>query len=79
MKGKTFVYTVGERVVSNLAQAARAMNIQASGAESINVWSVVYRASDFVGAVTIVGPDATANVATALAAQAYAHAAKTLH
>ena len=79
VKGKTFIYTVGERVVSNLGQAARAMNIRASGAESINVWSVVYRASNFVGAVTIVGPDASANVATALAAQAYAHAAKTLH
>jgi hypothetical protein len=55
------------------------MNIKASGAESINVWSVVYRASDFVGAVTIVGPGASANVVTTLAAQAYAHAVKTLH
>ena len=78
VKGKTFIYTVGEQVVRNLGQAARAMNIRASGAESINVWSVVYRASNFVGAVTIVGPDASANVATALAAQAYAHAARTL-
>jgi hypothetical protein len=79
VKGKTFVYTVSERTVSNLAQDARAMNIVATGSESINVWSVVYRASDFVGAVTIVGPNATATVATTLAAQAYAHAAKTLH
>ena len=79
VKGKTFVYTVSERTVSHLAQDARAMNIVASGSESINVWSVVYRASDFVGAVTIVGPNASANVVTTLAAQAYAHAAKTLH
>jgi hypothetical protein len=79
VKGKTFVYTVSERTVRNLGQAARAMNIKATGAQSINVWSVVYRASDFVGAVTIVGPDATASTATALAAQAYAHAAQTLH
>jgi 5-enolpyruvylshikimate-3-phosphate synthase len=78
-KGKTFVYTVSEQPVRNLGRAARAMNIKASGAESINVWSVVYRASDFVGAVTIVGPGASANVVTTLAAQAYAHAAKTLH
>jgi hypothetical protein len=78
-KGKTFTYTVSEQTVRNLGQAARAMNIKASGAESINVWSVVYRASDFVGAVTIVGPGASANVVTTLAAQAYAHAAKTLH
>ena len=79
VKGKTFVYTVSEQPVSNLGQSARAMNIKATGAESINVWSVVYRASDFVGAVTIVGPDASPNVATTLAAQAYAHATKTLH
>jgi hypothetical protein len=78
-KGKTFVYTVSEQPVRNLGRAARAMNIKASGAESINVWSVVYRASDFVGAVTIVGPGASANVVTTLAAQAYAHAVKTLH
>lgn len=79
VKGKTFIYTVSERTVSHLAQQARAMNIEATGSESVNVWSVVYRASDFVGAVTIAGPNATATVATTLAAQAYAHAAKTLH
>jgi hypothetical protein len=79
VKGKTFVYTVSERTVSHLAQEARATNIEATGPESLNVWSVVYRASDFVGAVTIVGPNASATVATTLAAQAYAHAAKTLH
>jgi hypothetical protein len=78
-KGKTFVYTVSEQSVRDLGQAARAMNIKATGAESINVWSVVYRGSNFVGAVTIVGPGASANVVTTLAAQAYAHAAKTLH
>jgi hypothetical protein len=79
VKGKTFVYTVSEQTVRNLGQAARAMNVKATGSQSINVWSVVYRASGFVGAVTIVGPDASANTATTLAAQAYAHAAKTLH
>jgi len=79
VKGKTFVYTVSERIVRNLGQEARAMNIQATGSGSINVWSVVYRASHFVGAVTIVGPGASASTATALAAQAYAHAARTLH
>jgi hypothetical protein len=78
-KGKTFVYTVSEQSVHNLGQAARAMNVKAAGAESINVWSVVYRGSDFVGAVTIVGPGGSANVVTTLAAQAYSHAAKTLH
>lgn len=76
---ETFVYTVSEQSVHHLGQAARAMNIRATGAENINVWSVVYRASGFVGAVTIVGPNASASVATTLAAQACAHAARTLH
>ena len=78
-KGKTFSYTVSEQSVRNLGRAARAMNIKATGAESINVWSVVYRGTNFVGAVTIVGPGASASVVTTLAAQAYAHAARTLH
>jgi hypothetical protein len=77
--GKTFTYTVAEQDLTNLAQAARAMNIKASGAQSVDVWSVVYRAGKFVGAVTIVGPAASESTAANLAAQAYAHAAKTLH
>jgi hypothetical protein len=77
--GKTFTYTVAEQDLSNLGQAARAMNIKATGAQSVDVWSVVYRADKFVGAVTIVGPAASQSTATNLATQAYAHAVKTLH
>lgn len=77
--GKTFTYTVAEQDLTSLGQAARAMNIKATGAQSVDVWSVVYRASKFVGAVTIVGPAASQSTATNLAAQAYAHAVKTLH
>jgi hypothetical protein len=77
--GKTFTYTVKEQTVQNVAKAARAMNIKASGSQSIDVWSVVYKADNFVGAVTIVGPNASQAVATALANQAYTHAAKSLH
>lgn len=79
VQGKTYTYAVKEMNVPNLGQTARAMNIKATGPESVNVWSVVYRASSFVGAVTIVGPDASEATATSLASQAYAHATKTLH
>jgi hypothetical protein len=77
--GKTFTYTVAEKDLSNLGQQARAMNIKASGAQSVDVWSVVYRADKFVGAVTIVGPAASESTATTLASQAYSHAQQTLH
>jgi hypothetical protein len=44
----------------------------------VDVWSVIYRAEGFVGAVTIVGPDATEASAKKLATQAYKYAAQTL-
>jgi len=77
--GKTFTYKVSEQSLPNLAEAARVMNIKATGPQSVDVWSVVYRASNFVGAVTIVGPAASENTAATLAAQSYTHALKTLH
>jgi hypothetical protein len=47
----------------------------AAGYAEVDVWSVVYRANGFVGAVTIVGPDATEASAKKLA---YQYAAQTL-
>ena len=79
VNGHTFVYLASEQVVRHLGQAARALHIRAAGAASLDVWSVVYRGRDFIGVVTIAGPGASAGAVTALAAQAYAHAAGTLH
>jgi hypothetical protein len=79
VQGKIYTYTVKEMTVRGIGMAARAMHIKATGPVTVNVWSVVYRASKFVGAVTIVGPAASQNVIETLAAQAYAHAVKTLH
>lgn len=39
---------------------------------------MVYRGSGFVGAVTIVGPDASEAGAKSLASQAYAYASRSL-
>src|SRR6266571_3230979 len=57
--GKTFHYSVKESPIVGLGNEARALNVKAAGYSQVNVWSVVYRADGFVGAVTIVGPDAT--------------------
>ncbi len=76
--GKTFHYSVKEAPMTGLATQARALNVKAAGYAEVNVWSVVYRADGFVGAVTVVGPDATEASAKKLATQAYQFAAQTL-
>jgi hypothetical protein len=76
--GKTFHYSVQEEPMTGLASQARALNVKAAGYAEVDVWSVVYRADGFVGAVTIVGPDATEASAKKLATQAYQYAAQTL-
>ena len=77
--GKTFAYQVKEAPVSGIAEQARALNVKAAGYADVNVWSVVYRANGFVGAVTIVGPDASEQGAKVLAEDAYAKASSQLH
>jgi hypothetical protein len=78
VEGRTFRYSVQEAPVSGLANQARALNVKAAGHAEMNFWSVFYKADGFVGAVTIVGPDATEASATKLATQAYQYAAQTL-
>src|SRR5579859_2475558 len=78
VQGKAFHYSVQEEAVTGLANQARALNVKAAGYAEVDVWSVVYRADGFVGAVTIVGPDATEASAKKLATQAYQYAAQTL-
>jgi hypothetical protein len=75
---KTFRYTVHESPLSGLAQQARALNVEAAGYASVDVWSVVYQGAGFVGAVTMVGPDASEQGAKALAQSAYTHASQAL-
>jgi hypothetical protein len=77
--GKTFSYSVKESAVSGIADQARALNVKAAGYADVNVWSVVYRGSGFVGAVTIVGPNASEQGAKVLAQAAYNRAAESLH
>jgi hypothetical protein len=76
--GKTFHYSVKQFPIAGLGNEARALNVKAAGYSQVNVWSVVYRADGFVGAVTIVGPDASQASAKKLASQAYAYARQSL-
>jgi len=76
--GKTYSYIVRQSAVGGLADQARALNVKASGYAQVDVWSVVYRGRGFVGAVTMVGPDASQPAVKSLASQAYSHAEQSL-
>jgi hypothetical protein len=76
--GKTFSYSVREAKASGIGDQARALNVKAAGYAEVDVWSVVFRGSGFVGAVTMVGPNATSAGVKQLAADAYSDAAQSL-
>jgi hypothetical protein len=76
--GKTFQYSVQESLVSGIGQRARVLNVRTMDYPNDNVWSVVYQGSGFVGAVTVVGPNASETVVRQLSQQAYKYAAKSL-
>jgi hypothetical protein len=74
VSGKTFSYQVHESAVSGVGTAARVLNIKAVGYPEIDVWSLVYRGGGLVGAITIVGQDASEGAARQLAEQSYKYA-----
>lgn len=78
VKGKTLTYGVVEQAVTGIGRQAEALSAQAVGATSANLWSLIYRGADFVGTVTVVGPNASEKAVQELGQQAYAFAAKTL-
>jgi hypothetical protein len=76
--GKTFRYTVKESTVPGIGQQARMLNVKTAGYPADDIWSIIYRGPGFVGAVTVVGPNASALAVRELGQQAYAYAAKSL-
>lgn len=76
--GKTFTYQVHEVSVSGIGDQARALNVKAVGYPQVDVWSVIYRGSGIVGAITVVGPDASEAAVRQLGQQAYEYAIRRL-
>ncbi len=76
--GKTYQYAVQQSWVTGIGKQARMLNVSPVGQARGNVWSLVYRGDGFVGAITIVGPNASAAAVRELGQQAYAYAAKSL-
>lgn len=77
--GKTRQYTVAQSWVTGIGKQARLLSVSPAGQPSGTVWSLAYRGDGFVGAITVVGPNASESAVRELGQQAYAYAAKTLH
>jgi hypothetical protein len=75
---KTYTYWIKQEPAPSIGDAASELNVRASGDASANIWTIIYRTSTMVGAVTLVGQDATRAGAEALVKQAYAQATKSL-
>lgn len=77
--GQTHQYTVAQSLVTGIGKQARLLSVSPAGQPSGNVWSLLYRGDGFIGAITVVGPNASESAVRELGQQAYAYAAKTLH
>jgi hypothetical protein len=76
--GKTLQYAVRQVWVQGIGkQSARILNISSVKQRS-NVWSVLYRGQGFIGAITVVGPNASEVAVRELGQQAYSYAAQQL-
>jgi hypothetical protein len=72
--GKTFQYAVRQDWIQGIGtRSARVLNISCVKQGS-NVWSILYRGSGFVGAITVVGPNASEDAVRQLGQQAYSYA-----
>jgi hypothetical protein len=76
--GKTVTYSVTESSLTGIGKQAKVLNVSSAAGGSDARWSLVYRGAGFVGAVTVVGPNASQTAVRQLGQQAYAYAAKSL-
>jgi hypothetical protein len=76
--GRMFAYTVREVPAPHIGAAAREVNVHADGGARVDVWTVIYRATGYVGAITLVGPAATRADVESIARMAYARAQQAL-
>lgn len=78
VEGRTYDYAVRSEPAPRLGKAARELNVHASGAGTVDVWTVIYRADGYVGAITLVGTTATRKDLESIARRAYTQARRKL-
>ena len=76
--GKSVTYSVTESALTGIGKQAKVLSVSPAVGGSGVRWSLVYRGTGFVGAVTVVGPNSSQAAVRELGQQAYAYAAKSL-
>jgi hypothetical protein len=76
--GKTYTYEIKQEPAPRIGEAASELNVRATGDSSANIWTIIYRSGGLVGAITLVGANASRTGAEALAKAAYDQAEKNL-
>ena len=76
--GKSASYTVTESSLAGIGKQAKVVSVSPTAGGSDALWSLVYRGAGFVGAVTVVGPNASEAAVRELGQQAYTYADKSL-
>lgn len=76
--GKTYTYEIKQEPAPRIGEAASELNVRAAGDSSANIWTIIYRSGGLVGAITLVGTNASKAGAEALAKAAYTQAEKNL-
>ena len=77
--GRTFSYVVKDERAPHVGLGAREIRVHASGAATTDIWTVIYRAKGYVGAITLIGRGTTSKQAQQVSAAAYARAQHVLH
>jgi hypothetical protein len=76
--GQSVTYSVTESALTGVGKQAKVLNVSPAVGGSDVRWSLVYRGVGFVGAVTVVGPNASQAAVRELGQQAYAYATMSL-
>lgn len=76
--GKSAAYSVTESALTGIGKQAKVLSVSPAAGGSDLRWSLAYRGTGFVGAVTVVGPNASKAAVRELGQQAYAYAIKSL-
>ena len=78
VQGRAYDYTVRSERAPHIGQKTRELNVHASGAATMDIWTLIYRANGYVAAITLVGVTATRKDLESIARRAYKQAQRAL-
>ncbi len=78
VQGRAYDYTVRGERAPHIGAKTRELNVHASGAATMDVWTLIYRVGGYVAAITLVGATATRKDLESIARRAYKQAHRAL-